>query len=378
MKKNTLIISGIFTIAFGLMFFPNMGLSQDSNEYMGSKNCGMCHPSEGKAWMNHGHSKMLRQIVNGQIPDNAKVKPPEGKTWNDISYLVGGFYYYARFIDSKGFVVTGLKAQWSMTGNALTPFMAQTPPGTLKYDCIKCHVTGWKESGAYAKGVQNSLEGIPGVWYENGVGCETCHGMGKEHFELKNKSDVKKANGDLKIKIDKSIETCGVCHKRESGKISVAAKDLVESRQQYSEMQFNRKGKSKMTCGFCHNSHTSTLTKGGIVKSCKDCHTKVELKIQPMASAGVQCLDCHMPFAARGAYDSMIKEYHRGDTRTHIFGISVDPKYVLDDGSGHVSLNDKGLARLTVEMTCFSCHKAGKSPDFTREKLLANAVRVHQ
>lgn len=378
MKMNISLISGFIAVGLSLMFSHQQAFCQTDNEYMGSKSCGMCHPGESKAWMNHGHSKMLRQIVNGKTPDNAEVKPPEGKTWNDISYLIGGFYYYARYTDSKGYVFTGPKAQWSMVGKTLTPFNPQTPPGTMKYDCIKCHVTGWKESGTYANGVKNTLEGIPGAWFENGVGCESCHGMGREHFALKNKGDVKKANGDFKIKIDKSMETCGVCHQRESGEISVVAKDLIESRQQYTEMQFNLKGKSKMTCLSCHSSHTSALTKGGIVGNCEGCHPKVELKIQPMASAGVKCLDCHMPFAARGAYDGMVKSYHRGDTRSHLFGISVDPAYVLDDGSGHAALNDKGVARLTMEMTCYSCHKAGKAPDFPREKLLSAAGHVHK
>jgi len=138
------------------------------------------------------------------------------------------------------------------------------------------------------------------------------------------------------------------------------------------------KGRTKMTCVSCHNPHASALTKEGIVQTCEGCHTKIAIKIQPMASAGVKCLDCHMPYADRGAYDSMVRAYHRGDTRAHIFGISLDPKYVLDDGTGHAALTDKGVARLTVEMTCFSCHKAGKAPDFSREKLLAEAVRVHK
>lgn len=353
-------------------------MSQGGSEYVGAKSCGMCHPVISKTWINHGHSKMLRPIVNGKSPDNTDVKPPEGKTWNDLSYLAGGAYYYARFIDSKGYVVTGPKAQWSMAGKTLTSFQPQSAPGSVKYDCIKCHVTGWEESGTYANGVKNTLEGIPGAWYENGVGCESCHGKGSEHIALKNMVDIKKAKGDLKIKVDMRKETCGVCHQREEGKISLAAKDLIESRQQYTEMKLTWKGRTHMTCVSCHNPHASALTKEGIVKTCEGCHTKIAVKIQPMASAGVKCLDCHMPYAARGAYDSMVRAYHRGDTRAHIFGISLDPKYVLDDGTGHAALNDKGVARLTVEMTCYSCHKAGKSPDFSREKLLAEAVRVHK
>jgi hypothetical protein len=92
---------------------------------------------------------------------------------------------------------------------------------------------------------------------------------------------------------------------------------------------------------------------------------------------GLACTDCHMPLASRGAYDTMKENYHHGDTVSHIFGISVDPEYTLDDGSGMATVTEDGLVRMTVEMTCYRCHQSGEVHEMTREQLLDMAEKVH-
>jgi hypothetical protein len=321
---------------------------------------------------------MLRAVQNGQAPQGVEAQTPEGKNWGDISWIIGGDKY-TRFTDSGGYLITGPKAQWSGVGKTLTPFMPDAAPGTVKFADIKYYTVGWKESGAYDDGVQNKLEGIPGVWRESGVGCEACHGMGAQHMDLKDKDKVKEAKGDLKIARDKSMALCGTCHKRnDDNSLSVVAKDMLASRQQFTEMSLNKKGKFKFTCVMCHDPHATSATTDGFARKCESCHTgkfAQPVKIAPMQ--GLACIDCHMPYADRGAYDVMDKGYHRGDTRSHVFGISVDPAYTLDNGSGKANLNSDGFARLTVEMTCYACHKTGKSPDMPREKLLEMAKKVH-
>jgi hypothetical protein len=368
----------VFCLSF--LMPPRSALAQEENSYTGSKSCFMCHSPARKLWDEHGHSKMLRPVMNGQAPQDAKVTPPQGKTWKDLSYLIGGYHVYGQFADAKGYVVTGPGAQWSLEGKVLTPYHADMAPGTMKYgDCIKCHVVGYRTTGAYEGGVQNSLEGIPGAWYENGVGCESCHGMGKLHMLLKDKAGVKKAGGDLKIEMKEASAHCGNCHKRnDDNSLNVVAKDLVESRQQYTELMLGRHGKFKLTCTTCHNPHTSYTNSSGFAKKCLDCHTgkfAKPVKLAPMKD--FPCETCHMPLADRGAFDTMVKDYHKGDTHSHIFGITLDPAYTLDGGNGKANVDKDGNVRMTVEMVCFSCHKAGKSHDMNRETMLEMAKKVH-
>jgi len=377
-KINGKIITRLIFTAIIAFSFTTAVFSQEKDPYVGSKGCGMCHAPQKKLWMEHGHSKMLTPI-NGAAPEGVEVTPPEGMEWKDISYLVGGTTYYARFIDMKGYVVTGQKAQWSMVGKTLTPFFPEKAPGTMKYECVKCHTTGWSDMAKYEKGVFNTLEGIPGQWFENSVGCETCHGPGHEHAALKNKKQVKEEKGDLKIIAHKKSEMCGECHKRsQENKILTASDNLIMSRQQYTEMLYNKKAKFKLTCVSCHEPHAKSSSETGIARKCEDCHKgKFKMEIKLTAMADLSCTDCHMPKAAVGAYDTMVNGYHSGDTISHIFGITVDPAYKLDDGSGNVTINQDGFARLTVDMTCGACHKSGKAHDMTREQMLEMGAKVH-
>jgi hypothetical protein len=313
------------------------------------------------------------------MDERAQLSPPEGFDWNGLTYIIGGIKNYARFLDSNGYVVTGEKAQWSLLGKTLTAFKKDTLRGTLQYACIKCHVVGWMESGTYQKGVEHTLEGTPGVWFENGVGCESCHGPGQEHMVLKRKVDVKKEGGDLKIRVDTSAASCGPCHNRnKDNRINLITAYLIQSRQQYSELIRSKKGREGMTCGSCHDPHASSTTPEGFAKKCMDCHSSDEAEIQIDSMADLSCTDCHMPYAARGAYHATMDNYQRGDTRSHLFGISSDPNHRLDDGTMHAAACKDGHVRLTVEMACYSCHQSGESKDISREELLESMASIHK
>jgi len=213
------------------------------------------------------------------------------------------------------------------------------------------------------------------------TGCESCHGPGQKHAALGAKKlvELQKEKGDMMIVIDKKPEACGVCHKlTEDKSITMFSDFLVNGQQQYTEMLYNKKTKFKVTCLMCHDSHANTSTDEGIKRECLDCHRgkfKVEIKIAAMAD--LSCESCHMPYADRNAADKKIGEYHKGDVRSHIFGISTDPDYKLNAGSGKAALNGDGFARLTVEQTCYACHKTGEAHDMNRKEMLSMAQKVH-
>ncbi|MBN1291308.1 MAG: hypothetical protein JXB48_05655 [Candidatus Latescibacteria bacterium] len=378
-------IAGVLVLSISMITVPESGYSQENGGYISSnpKGCNLCHKPEATLWLGHGHSSMLRAVEGGKAPEGTKVQLPEGMSWSDISYLIGGSKNYANFADSKGYVVTGDKAIYSFEAKGFTPFEPDKTPGTRSYDCVKCHVVGWTATGSYEKGVNNELEGIPGKWFESSVGCEACHGPGHEHSAMgpKTMQDMKKKDkkADLKIIMSKKSEICGQCHKiNDDNKVTVVAADLIRNEQQYSEMSYNKHAKLKVTCVACHNPHASSKTEEGLTRKCLDCHKgKFEKPVKIAAMQDLSCEDCHMPYAVRGGYDTMVKGYHKGDTRSHVFGITPDPDYKLDDGSGHMTLNSDGFARLTVEMTCYACHKSGEASNMSRAELLGKMKEVH-
>ena len=243
--------------------------------------------------------------------------------------------------------------------------------------CLKCHpIKGDKKETTISKWKNHKHAKLE-------HGCETCHGPGKEHSSLKVKQllDLKKKKGDLKIKLKslRKSEACAHCHQKTKDKsIALHSDFLVSGQQQYTEMLYNKKTQLKMTCVMCHDAHASSSTKEGIKRKCLDCHKgkyKVEVKIAAMS--GLSCEDCHMPYAGVNKKDTMVEEYHKGDVRSHIFGISVDPKYALNDGTGKAKLDKNGFARLTVEQTCYACHITGKAHDMNRKEMLARAKKIH-
>jgi len=210
--------------------------------------------------------------------------------------------------------------------------------------------------------------------------CETCHGPGHKHAAAgpKNLREMKKKKEDMLIIVNKKSEACGECHAQTDDKSVAMVSDLlIQGQQQYTEMLYNKKAKLKMTCVMCHDAHASVSGEDGIKRKCLDCHKgkyKVEIKIDAMKD--LSCEQCHMPYASKNISQETVGEYVKGDVRSHIFGISVDPAYVLNDG-GKAKLNDEGFARLTVEQTCYACHKSGEASDKSKEELLKAAAKIH-
>lgn len=71
-----------------------------------------------------------------------------------------------------------------------------------------------------------------------------------------------------------------------------------------------------------------------------------------MQEAGVRCIDCHMPKAAKSAV--AISKYV-GDVRVHLFRINTDPNaefiFKADDGKEYAS------GYLTLDYACLQCHE---------------------
>jgi hypothetical protein len=60
--------------------------------------------------MKSGHPYKLNKVVDGKPPEYAFSEvpnPPEGYTWADITYAIGGHGWKARFFGKDGYVITG-------------------------------------------------------------------------------------------------------------------------------------------------------------------------------------------------------------------------------------------------------------------------------
>lgn len=305
--------------------------------YVGSAECAGCHSGKHQSFIKTGHNFKLQQIIDGQQPSfpytpestitgaidllvdsvaNNTLGAP--KSYDDVSYVVGGYHWKMRWMDKNGYIVTGKDVQYNIhnsEGELNTPDNHPTDPDVMgnykdtevdySYTCGNCHVTGWKRTTDVAGGDnrnpdrQDNLPGMSGTFAEQGIQCESCHGAGSLHIQAPSKDNITKiavARTTAEFLADdmaygKAV-TCAECHTRDGEKdyptfVSpynaafpagsqvggrITAKDgLAQHHQTGDEMLgvvpedhgIYKAGdeigpKSSMTCTTCHDSHKST------------------------------------------------------------------------------------------------------------------------
>ena len=351
---------GILVLALGYFVLSApaspVGAQGDSiPEYVGKDVCASCHADVAAQQMLHGHSWKLNK-VEGEPPDYPFTEvpnPPEGYTWDDVSFVIGGFAWKARFIDQEGFIITGDEdstTQYNFpiiderTGEVVleegwVPYHA----GEEKpYNCGSCHTTGYNydpETHMY------DMPGLIGMWEEEGIQCEECHGPGSLHVQEPIRA---------KMIVDRSSEACGECHYRGAEGVVEASGGFIKHHEQYEEMLTSPH--ASLECVACHNPHQSVKfaepevnPNKGLRNTCTNCHFD-QTNSEAHEANGVTCVDCHMaPMAASGARNSDRKW---ADVKTHLYQINTDPTAP--------QFNEDGTAvmpYITLEYVCTRCHE---------------------
>lgn len=327
--------------------------------YLGSENCGYCHSDIYAAFRKSGHPYKLTKVVGGQAPTypfSAVPSPPAGVSWSDVTYVIGGFGWKARFLGKDGYIITaGGKNQYNLATRAWSDYEKDTKK---PYNCGPCHTTGYRPDGH-----QDGLPGIVGRWAFPGIQCERCHGPGSLHAQ---------APQSIPMAVDTRSELCGDCHNRGGKNERIMAKGgFIQHHEQYNELQAS--SMRVLSCVTCHDPHTGVLYNdlegaNALKLACEDCHKDARKAIQAGPLAAVKgnapCVDCHMPRATKSA---VAAGKYVGDIRTHLFKINSDP-------SAQQFSADGSLANpyLTLEFACLGCHGAKD-----KAWAAANASRVH-
>ena len=303
--------------------------------YVGAQACAMCHEQIYNYYRDHGHPKKLRPAAEARAWG---VPLPDGYTWNDISYVIGGATRKARYIDQQGYIITKTgpnkdkpgRNQYNMATGRWVDYEARK---VTKYDCGPCHMTAYSKDGN-----QDGRPGMVGTWVFPGITCEECHGPGKPHVAAPNKTNVK---------VDRSDAACGKCHIRGAKERIPAGGGFISHHEQYNELLASPHA-WKVTCVTCHDPHKRAAISRKL--GCENCHVKeaTDFKGSRHEKSLVQCTECHMPAAGRSA-ESFGK--YVGDIKTHIFKISLGPTDEMFSPDGKFA-----TGKLTADFACLSCH----------------------
>ncbi len=349
--------------------------------YVGSQTCQACHSDIYETFMSSGHPWKLNpvsDILAAGGPDQYFPEPanqywtqsnagtPPGTQWSDFAYVIGGFGWKARFIKTDGYIYTEEgQGQYNLETNEWVSYHAGEEKA---YDCGRCHTTGYNPQGH-----QDDLPGIVGTWEFPGIQCEECHGPGSLHA-------ADPYNVDMNIPVD-TWEACGRCHSRGDPFVIDAKGGFIKHHEQYEELIASRM--SFMKCTDCHDPHASSLyhPDEAIRMQCETCHFEEADAFQTSAigsemyAAGVRCIDCHMPYAAKSAVKW---EDYQGDIRSHLFAINVDPEADMFNAD-----SSQAVGYLTLQFTCQYCHDGSSAhgepaaPPKTLQELAEAAPLVH-
>ena len=348
------------------------GLSYTPPTFIGSAACAECHQDIYDVFSQSGHPYQLNAVVDGespQYPFSEVSNPPEGYTWDDISYVIGGYNWKARFLDQDGYIITGADenaaTQYNLENDDLDLgdewVSYHAGEENLAYECGTCHTTGYSPIGN-----QDGLSGIIGTWAFGGVQCEECHGAGSQHAE----NPIA-----IRVKIDRDAESCGACHATGSVDAVSATDGFIQHHDSYDAL-FPGKH-ATLDCVLCHDPHSGVvqLREANLPTTqtaCENCHFDEAQYEAGHNNIGVDCIDCHMPNIVQNAVGDA--ERFMGDLRTHL--VSINPTQIeqfVEDEDGIIALN-----QLSLNSSCRGCHNPdGFGPEVTDEELLSLAVGYH-
>jgi predicted CXXCH cytochrome family protein len=341
-------------------------------EYVGDQICSGCHFDLAQSYMKSGHPWSLSTVKDGSLPDYPFTQVsslPNGYSPQDISYIIGGYFWKAIFVNLKGYIITDEPAptgdaaylnqlNFGNTALGLSPGWSSYHAGEadLSLTCGACHATGYKNGGN-----QDNLPGVVGTWAQPGVRCERCHGPGSQH-----------ANNPqgIRMLVERDSALCRECHQYVPTPALEVKNGFIQHSDQYGDLSQSKH--QVLNCLFCHDPHSGVVqlemnNQQATRLLCQDCHwQEAQFQNNPSHVAqNLSCTDCHMPYLIENA--SANPKAFTGDIRSHV--MAIDPRLVnqfKEDGS-------LASGQISLDYACKHCHGATKSD----AELLAAASGYH-
>jgi hypothetical protein len=229
-------------------------------------------------------------------------------------YVVGsGHHGYTFLFERKGvFMESRLSyyppaRRWTYTPgqNEEIPFrapMGRVLDGGTSFSCFICHSTNLVHDGEQPLPEQSRFN----------VGCERCHGPGKEHVEAVKAGGPPAHVWDYRTaSADTILRLCGECH-RSPGAIPANELETSPDLPRFAgtalaASKCYRLSNGRLSCVSCHNPHARVSTDPvAYNRVCQSCHTgKPEAQKLCPVNRTSGCVSCHMPARSLGDPDEV-------------------------------------------------------------------------
>jgi hypothetical protein len=339
------------------------GVSFTPASFVGSEACAECHQEYYDTFLASGHPWILTPVTEGrapEIPGDQVQTPPEGVTWDDVSYVIGGYRWKALFVNQQGNIITGEAAQFTLDNESLEAgdeWAAYHPGEELPYDCGSCHVTG------YDAAARGDAPNMLGAFALPGVQCEACHGPSSLHVNNPH---------SFSPRVSRDAQSCRNCHM--TGELVAADGFIQHTDGAYADLHPGKH--ALIDCVDCHDPHAGVTAPRAarqpfLRSTCADCHHQQAEEPNPVhARIIVECVDCHMPELIQKAVGR--PESFRADVATHQVVINAEQlSQFSEDGAV--------LPQIGLEFACRQCHNSdiGIGPALPDEVLLDVAQGYH-
>lgn len=349
---------------------PGKDAAAEGAIYVGDATCGGCHQEIYASYLQSGHPWIFNRLDEGQPPQYpfSKIEqPPQGYSWEDILYVIGGYNWKALFVDRQGYLITDEPGksgnpeygnQWNLGNEALNQNAAwvsrQAGVEKLPYNCGACHTTGYDPNGAA------EVEGLIGSWAQEGVRCEACHGPGSLH--------ASRPRG-FAMRIERDAQACTRCHRSTHGELQTL-NGFLRHEGDYPDLHPGKH--AVLDCITCHDPHLGVvqLRRANLPTTrltCETCHfTQArQHKVAQHAAMQMACTQCHMPAIIQVAWSDAAR--YQGDFRSH--AVAIDPTQIHQ-----VSPEGVVWPLIALDAACYRCHSPQGFLAKSEEALL-NAAR---
>ncbi len=168
------------------------------DQYIGSDRCRTCHPKKYEGWKKTFHATVVQDARKNPEAILGDFSVPNlGFTIDDVEYTIGR-HWQQRYMKKIGDDYYVLPKLWSIQSQKWRPYNVWSWR-KMPYSryCKGCHVTGFDPDTREAA--------------EARIGCEACHGPGREHVESGGDGAIV---NPAKLPDERRKMICAACHVR--------------------------------------------------------------------------------------------------------------------------------------------------------------------